>query len=202
MSERSRGSRREHDMGLPAVIGGTVLTVGTFDGVHRGHRLVLARLHAHARATGLASVLVTFSPHPLEIVNPAAAPLLLTAGEEKTEVLVESRIDYAVVLPFTASLAAYSAEQVRRRSDAPPPGHARGCSSATITASAADAKGDVEGSSSRSVRRVVSACKSCRRCLAGATAAPISRALRSGVVAGRRRSRRALPTAWDVLTRR
>lgn len=98
-------------MGLPAAIGGTVLTVGTFDGVHRGHRLVLARLHARARATGLASVLVTFSPHPLEIVNPAAAPLLLTAGEEKTEVLVESRIDYAVVLPFTASLAAYSAEQ-------------------------------------------------------------------------------------------
>ena len=98
-------------MGLPAGLGGTVLTVGTFDGVHRGHRLVLARLSARARETGLASVLVTFSPHPLEIVNPAAAPPLLTAGEEKTEVLVESRIDYAVVLPFTPSLAAYNAEQ-------------------------------------------------------------------------------------------
>jgi riboflavin kinase / FMN adenylyltransferase len=99
------------DLGLPPGLGGTVLTVGTFDGVHRGHRLVLARLHARAKETGLASVLVTFSPHPLEIVNPAAAPLLLTAGEEKNEVLVESRIDYAVVLPFTPSLAAYSAEQ-------------------------------------------------------------------------------------------
>ena len=99
------------DMGLPPSIGGTVLTVGTFDGVHRGHRLVLARLAARSSETGLASVLVTFSPHPLEIVNPAAAPLLLTAGEEKTEVLVESRIDYAVVLPFTPALAAYNAEQ-------------------------------------------------------------------------------------------
>jgi riboflavin kinase/FMN adenylyltransferase len=88
-----------------------VLTVGTFDGVHRGHRLVLARLAQRSSETGLASVLVTFSPHPLEIVNPAAAPLLLTAGEEKTEVLVESRIDYAVVLPFTPTLAAYNAEQ-------------------------------------------------------------------------------------------
>jgi riboflavin kinase/FMN adenylyltransferase len=99
------------DMGLPRGLGGTVLTVGTFDGVHRGHRLVLARLAARSRETGLASVLVTFSPHPLEIVNPSAAPLLLTAGEEKTEVLAESRIDYAVVLPFTPALAAYDAEQ-------------------------------------------------------------------------------------------
>ena len=96
---------------LPPNLGGTVLTVGTFDGVHRGHRLVLARLAERSRETGFASVLVTFSPHPLEIVNPAAAPLLLTAGEEKTEVLVESKIDYAVVLPFTQALAAYNAEQ-------------------------------------------------------------------------------------------
>jgi riboflavin kinase / FMN adenylyltransferase len=98
-------------MGLPPGLAGTVLTVGTFDGVHRGHRLVLARLASRSRDTGLASVLVTFSPHPLEVVNPTAAPLLLTAGEEKTEFLVQSTINYAVVLPFTASLAAYNAEQ-------------------------------------------------------------------------------------------
>jgi len=109
VSERSRDVN--DDMGLPPGLGGTVLTVGTFDGVHRGHRLVLARLAARARDTGLAGVLVTVTPHPLEVVNPAAAPLLLTAGEEKTEVLVESGIDYAVVLPFTPALAAYNAEQ-------------------------------------------------------------------------------------------
>jgi riboflavin kinase/FMN adenylyltransferase len=90
---------------------GTVLTVGTFDGVHRGHRLVLARLAQRARATGLRSVLVTFAPHPLEIVNPAAAPQLLTEGDEKLEMLAESQLDRIVVLPFTPALARYDAEQ-------------------------------------------------------------------------------------------
>jgi riboflavin kinase/FMN adenylyltransferase len=108
---RGASDGRAIDSGLPPNLGGTVLTVGTFDGVHRGHRLVLARLAERSRETGLPSVLVTFAPHPLEIVNPSAAPLLLTAGDEKTEILVESRIDYAVVLPFTPSLAAYNAER-------------------------------------------------------------------------------------------
>jgi riboflavin kinase/FMN adenylyltransferase len=91
--------------------GRTVVTVGTFDGVHRGHRLVLDRLAARSLEIGLPSTLVTFDPHPLEIVNPAAAPLLLTVGEERSEVLVESQLHYAVVLPFTAELARYDAEQ-------------------------------------------------------------------------------------------
>lgn len=97
--------------GLPPDIGGTVCTVGTFDGVHRGHQLVLDRLCARARELGLPSVLVTFDPHPLEIVNPAAAPPLLTVGDEKLEVLAESPLDYMVVLPFTKDLAAYGAAE-------------------------------------------------------------------------------------------
>ena len=97
--------------GLPPDIGGTVCTVGTFDGVHRGHQLVLERLCARARELGLPSVLVTFDPHPLEIVNPAAAPPLLTVGDEKLEVLAESPLDYMVVLPFTKDLAAYGAAE-------------------------------------------------------------------------------------------
>lgn len=84
-------------------------TIGTFDGVHRGHQLVLQRLAARARALGLPAVLVTFDPHPLEIVNPAAAPPLLTLGDEKSEVLAESPLDYVVVLPFTQTLARYEA---------------------------------------------------------------------------------------------
>lgn len=98
-------------MSAPDHPGGTVVTVGTFDGVHRGHRLVLDRLAARALEIGLPSTLVTFDPHPLEIVNPAAAPLLLTVGEERSEVLVESQLHYAVVLPFTAELARYDADQ-------------------------------------------------------------------------------------------
>lgn len=97
--------------GLPPDMPGTVLTIGSFDGVHRGHRLVLDLLAARARASGLRSVLVTFHPHPLDVVNPAAAPLLLTTAEEKAEVLVESRLDYAVVYPFTRTLASYDATQ-------------------------------------------------------------------------------------------
>jgi riboflavin kinase/FMN adenylyltransferase len=99
------------DSGLPPDAPGTVVTVGTFDGVHRGHWDVLARIAARARETGLASVLVTFDPHPLEIVNPAAAPPLLTVGEEKVEVVAESGISYMAILPFTAALQRYDAAQ-------------------------------------------------------------------------------------------
>ncbi len=96
---------------LPSDVPGTVLTVGSFDGVHRGHLDILARLVHHARARQLASLLVTFDPHPLEVVNPAAAPPLLTVGNEKLEVLAESGIDYVAVLPFTPALQRLTAEE-------------------------------------------------------------------------------------------
>ena len=69
---------RSADSGLPPDVAATVVAVGTFDGVHRGHRDVLDRLAVRARQLDLRSVLVTFDPHPLEVVNAAAAPLLLT----------------------------------------------------------------------------------------------------------------------------
>lgn len=97
--------------GLPPNVRGTVVTVGTFDGVHRGHQQVLARLAVRAGETGWPSVLVTFEPHPLEIVNPVAARPLLSVGMEKFEVLAESDIDYCAVLPFTPMLARYSPEE-------------------------------------------------------------------------------------------
>ena len=103
-------SRPDPAFGLPPEVRGTVCTVGTFDGVHRGHQLVLERLAERARARGLPAVLVTFDPHPLEVVNPAAAPPLLTLGDEKSEVLAESPLDYVVVIPFTPTLASYEAE--------------------------------------------------------------------------------------------
>jgi riboflavin kinase/FMN adenylyltransferase len=56
-------------------------------------------------------VLVTFEPHPLEVVNPAAAPPLLTVGDEKLEVVAESGINYLAIVPFTTALQRYSAAQ-------------------------------------------------------------------------------------------
>ena len=66
------------DEPLPADVDGSVVTVGTFDGVHLGHRNVIDRLVARARLSGLRSVLVTFEPHPLEVIDPDRAPLRLT----------------------------------------------------------------------------------------------------------------------------
>jgi len=86
---------------------GTVATVGTFDGVHLGHWSVLDEINRRAAATGRRSVLVTFDPHPLRIVRPEHAPLLLTTPVEKKEILAESGLDYAIFLPFTKALSRY-----------------------------------------------------------------------------------------------
>lgn len=87
---------------------GSVVTVGTFDGVHRGHQAVLRALRARADTLGARSVLITFRPHPLRIVRPVDAPPLLTTFEEKKEALAPSGVDYAVFLPFTPGLASFS----------------------------------------------------------------------------------------------
>lgn len=96
--------------GLPPHVNGTVVTVGTFDGVHRGHLDVIRRLVERAAELDMPSLLVSFDPHPLEVVNPDAAPMLLTTNEEKLEVLAETGLEYFAVVPFTHALASYSAE--------------------------------------------------------------------------------------------
>jgi riboflavin kinase/FMN adenylyltransferase len=89
---------------------GAAVTVGTFDGVHRGHQDVIRRLLALADAERLTAVVVTFDPHPLEVVNPAAAPPLLTTREEKLAALEATGVPVVAMLPFTPALAALSAE--------------------------------------------------------------------------------------------
>lgn len=92
---------------------GAAVTVGTFDGVHRGHQAVLAELNRQAQARGLESVVITFEPHPLEVVNPAAAPRLLTVRDEKCALLAASgRVE---VLAFTRELARLEAEDFARQ---------------------------------------------------------------------------------------
>ena len=100
--------------GLPPQAAGAAITVGTFDGVHRGHWSVLQRLQEVAESEGLLSVLVTFDPHPLKIVRPEIAPRLLTTANEKKEILTLSGLDYAVFLNFTRSLSLYMPEEFVR----------------------------------------------------------------------------------------
>ena len=99
---------------LPPLPNGTTVTVGSFDGVHLGHQAVLREIDRRARAADRASVLVTFDPHPLEIVNPEAAPPLLTTGPERLEILAQSPLDYLVILRFDRHLAGLSPEEFVR----------------------------------------------------------------------------------------
>ncbi|MBI3982525.1 MAG: riboflavin biosynthesis protein RibF [Gemmatimonadetes bacterium] len=93
---------------------GTVATVGSFDGVHLGHHRVLEEIAVRARRAGRQSVLVTFEPHPLEIVNPRAAPPLLTLPEERREILAQSALNVAVFLRFTEALAHFAPDRFVR----------------------------------------------------------------------------------------
>ncbi|HYF38878.1 MAG TPA: bifunctional riboflavin kinase/FAD synthetase [Gemmatimonadales bacterium] len=95
---------------LPRLPNGSTVTVGSFDGVHLGHQAVLQEINRRARAAGRASVLVTFDPHPLEVVNPEAAPPLLTTGPERLEILAQSPLDYLLILRFDRQLAGLSPE--------------------------------------------------------------------------------------------
>jgi riboflavin kinase/FMN adenylyltransferase len=90
--------------------GETVVTVGTFDGIHRGHRAVLATLVRRAADEGLSPLVVSFEPHPLEVLNPAAAPRLLAPAQERLELLAPTGVSHMAILPFTPALARYSAE--------------------------------------------------------------------------------------------
>lgn len=95
---------------LPRLANGATVTVGSFDGVHLGHQAVLHEIDRRAQGSNRASVLVTFDPHPLEVVNPEAAPPLLTTGPERLEILALSPLDYVVLLRFDRYLAGLTPE--------------------------------------------------------------------------------------------
>lgn len=87
-----------------------VVTVGSFDGVHRGHHAVVEEIAARARLAGRQSLLVTFEPHPIEVVRPAMAPRRLTTAAERLEALATTALDAVAVLRFDDALRAMSAE--------------------------------------------------------------------------------------------
>ena len=100
------------DFGLGAQ--GATVTVGTFDGVHLAHRAVLDETVRRATAAGQQSVLVTFEPHPLEVVRPARAPALLSTPLERRAALAETGIGHVLVLAFDAAMAALPPERFVR----------------------------------------------------------------------------------------
>jgi riboflavin kinase/FMN adenylyltransferase len=93
---------------------GATVTVGTFDGVHLAHRAVLQETVRRAGAAGRSSVVVTFDPHPVEVVRPERAPQRLTTEVERRAALAAAGIDHALVLRFDDALAALPPEQFVR----------------------------------------------------------------------------------------
>jgi riboflavin kinase/FMN adenylyltransferase len=90
---------------------GSVLTVGSFDGVHLGHQALLREVQARASQLGAAAVVVSFEPHPASVLAPERAPARLTTEVERREILAELGPDHLVVLRFDAAMAALSAQQ-------------------------------------------------------------------------------------------
>ncbi|MBF6183445.1 bifunctional riboflavin kinase/FAD synthetase [Nocardia otitidiscaviarum] len=86
---------------MPAEWGRCVLTIGVFDGVHRGHAQLISRAVKSAAARGVPAVLMTFDPHPLEVVRPGSHPAQLTTLDRRAELVAELGIDVMVVMPFT-----------------------------------------------------------------------------------------------------
>lgn len=93
----------------------TVLTVGTFDGVHAGHRAIIDTVVDKANERNARSVLVTFDPHPRNIINPGDDGIkLLTTLQERCEILEELGIDRMIVIPFDRDFSLLSSEEFIR----------------------------------------------------------------------------------------
>lgn len=84
------------------------ITIGNFDGVHRGHRELMRRVADYASFNGLAAAALTFDPHPAKLVAPSRSPRLLTTPDERCELMTEEGIEQIFILPFDRSIAELS----------------------------------------------------------------------------------------------
>jgi riboflavin kinase / FMN adenylyltransferase len=100
---------------VPPGFGPAALSIGNFDGVHRGHRCILRRVCAVAEARGLRPSVLTFEPHPTHVVAPERAPLLMTAPGQRCALMAAEGIEQALILPFTTELARLSPEEFVRQ---------------------------------------------------------------------------------------
>ncbi|MET9427661.1 MULTISPECIES: bifunctional riboflavin kinase/FAD synthetase [unclassified Streptomyces] len=93
---------------IPQDWGRSVVTIGSYDGVHRGHQLIIGRAVERARELGVPSVVVTFDPHPSEVVRPGSHPPLLAPHHRRAELMEGLGVDAVLVLPFTAEFSQLS----------------------------------------------------------------------------------------------
>ncbi|MED7954849.1 MULTISPECIES: bifunctional riboflavin kinase/FAD synthetase [unclassified Streptomyces] len=100
---------------IPGDWGRSVVTIGSFDGVHRGHQLIIGRAVERARELGVRSVVVTFDPHPSEVVRPGSHPALLAPQPRRAELIEALGVDAVLVLPFTTEFSKESPEEFFRQ---------------------------------------------------------------------------------------
>ncbi|MGW0558309.1 bifunctional riboflavin kinase/FAD synthetase [Streptomyces sp. NPDC002926] len=93
---------------IPQDWGRSVVTIGSYDGVHRGHQLIIGRTVERARDLGVQSVVVTFDPHPSEVVRPGSHPPLLAPHHRRAELMAELGVDAVLILPFTTEFSKLS----------------------------------------------------------------------------------------------
>lgn len=87
-----------------------VLTIGNFDGVHKGHLVLFDRVKARAKAIDGQSAVMTFEPHPTKVMKPGNGPPLITPIKQKLDLISDARIDVIFCIPFTRQFASISAE--------------------------------------------------------------------------------------------
>jgi riboflavin kinase / FMN adenylyltransferase len=98
----------------PAALRPCVLTLGNFDGVHRGHRAVLNALVEAGHRLGLPAVAITFEPHPIAVLRPEQAPELIAPSEVRDDLIADSGVDGLLVLDFTTEFAQQTPEDFVR----------------------------------------------------------------------------------------
>ncbi|MFD5542736.1 bifunctional riboflavin kinase/FAD synthetase [Streptomyces sp. NPDC127079] len=94
---------------IPEDWGRSVVTIGSYDGVHRGHQLIIRHAVDRARELGIPAVVVTFDPHPSEVVRPGSHPPLLAPHHTRAELMAELGVDAVLILPFTTEFSKLSA---------------------------------------------------------------------------------------------
>jgi riboflavin kinase / FMN adenylyltransferase len=100
---------------VPTGFGPSVVTIGVYDGVHRGHQVGVGRTVKLAGERNAAAVVVTFAPHPMAVVHPAAVPPALSSLDHRLDLLAALGVDATLVLPFTVEVSRWSPEEFVKR---------------------------------------------------------------------------------------